>query len=508
MRNSISFRFNLVTSIMVATLLIVFGVYNHLETESSLYASLDNKMNEVTSRLAQSLPATLWNFETEQLISIVESEVSAGEVKGVFVFDNDNKLVLGRISDESGKVSDSGIPNIITLKKEGLLSFDDEGEEKSVGRFVLLVDTSSIDALLNESMIRTIIQIFVMLFLLITVITILLQRIVIKPLNEIGLALNDIAHGEGDLTRRLNVIRMDEIGVVAHNFNSFSDKIKHTVIKVEEVGKSVNMSSLELSQITEANKQQLESQHMETVQVSTAVNQMSATVLDIASSAEKAAFAAKHADTEAQEGMIMMQSTTESIELLASNVDSAVSVINQLENESQRIGSVIEVIQSIAAQTNLLALNAAIEAARAGEQGRGFAVVADEVRTLASRTQQATEQINQMIEKLQHQSEQAVQVMAESHDNTKRTIEKVGNAAQSLKTIVSSVTEISDMNIQIASAAEQQSAAANEIDQSTVRIASLADESFKSGNQVAESSVNLTKLGNQLNTLISIFKTR
>ena len=346
------------------------------------------------------------------------------------------------------------------------------------------------------------------LVLLLLCVSYIIARSILLPLNSTSSALLNLSQGEGDLTQTLSAAGNDEVTVLVRAFNIFVDKIKHTVIQVEEVGKSVNMSSLELSEITDINKQQLESQHMEITQVSTAVNQMSATVQDIASSAENAAAAARQADAEAQEGMIVMQSTTESIELLASNVDSAVSVINQLETESQRIGSVIEVIQSIAAQTNLLALNAAIEAARAGEQGRGFAVVADEVRTLASRTQQATEEINKMIEELQNQSEKAVQVMAESNENTKSTIEKVGNAALSLRTIVSSVNEISDMNIQIASAAEQQSAAANEIDQSIVRIASLADESFKSGNKVAESSVNLAALGDQLNTLISTFKTR
>jgi len=346
------------------------------------------------------------------------------------------------------------------------------------------------------------------LLLILLFVSYIIARSILLPLNSTSKALVNLSEGEGDLTQTLSTAGNDEVTILVTAFNNFVDKIKDTVIKVEEVGKSVNMSSHELTEITDTNKQQLESQHMETVQVSTAVNQMSATVLDIASSAEKAAFAAKKADNEAKEGMLVMQSTTESIQLLESNVDSAASVISQLETESQRIGSVIVVIQSIAEQTNLLALNAAIEAARAGEQGRGFAVVADEVRLLASRTQEATEEINQMIGKLQSQSEKAVQVMDENSENTKSTIEKVGNAAQSLKTIVSSVNEISDMNIQIASAAEQQSAAANEIDQSIVRIASLADESFKSGNQVAESSVNLATLGGQLDTLISTFKTR
>jgi len=335
-----------------------------------------------------------------------------------------------------------------------------------------------------------------------------IARSILLPLNSTSKALVNLSEGEGDLTQTLLASGKDEVTVLVTAFNNFVRKIKDTVVKVEEVGKSVNISSRELSEITDTNKQQLESQHMETVQVSTAVNQMSATVLDIASNAEKAALAAKQADTEAQEGMLAMQDTTKAIQVLASNVSSATSVISQLEAESQSIGSVIEVIKSIAEQTNLLALNAAIEAARAGEQGRGFAVVADEVRVLASRTQEATEEINKIIGKLQTQSVKAVQVMDENSENTKETMDKVNNAAKSLNTIVTSINEISDMNIQIASAAEQQSAAASEIDQSIVRIASLADESFKSGNQVAESSVSLASLGEQLDSLIDTFKTR
>jgi len=346
------------------------------------------------------------------------------------------------------------------------------------------------------------------LLLMLLFVSYFIARSILLPLNSTSKALVNLSEGEGDLTQTLLASGKDEVTVLVTAFNNFVRKIKDTVVKVEEVGKSVNISSRELSEITDTNKQQLESQHMETVQVSTAVNQMSATVLDIASNAEKAALAAKQADTEAQEGMLAMQDTTKAIQVLDSNVSSATSVISQLEAESQSIGSVIEVIKSIAEQTNLLALNAAIEAARAGEQGRGFAVVADEVRVLASRTQEATEEINKIIGKLQAQSVKAVQVMDENSENTKETMDKVNNAAKSLNTIVTSINEISDMNIQIASAAEQQSAAASEIDQSIVRIASLADESFKSGNQVAESSVSLASLGEQLDSLIDTFKTR
>ncbi|MCP4994877.1 MAG: methyl-accepting chemotaxis protein [Gammaproteobacteria bacterium] len=339
-------------------------------------------------------------------------------------------------------------------------------------------------------------------------ISLLIARSITRPLQTTINALNNISQGEGDLTQRLNINGRDEIARLSAAFNEFVDKIQQTMIKVESASDHLAHATNDLSDVTAAGSQSMEQQHQETHQVATAVTEMSATVQEIARSAEGAAASASDADKEAQTGMRVMEQTTQAINSLAGEVNEAGSVINQLEQESENIGSVLDVIRGIAEQTNLLALNAAIEAARAGEQGRGFAVVADEVRTLASRTQQSTQEIQEMIERLQGGSHKAVEVMNSGSNTAQSTVETAGSAADSLKKIVQAVNTISDMNTQIASAAEEQSTVAQEIDQSIVRISTLSEESTEGSGRVANATHKLSNLGDDLRSLIGTFKTR
>jgi methyl-accepting chemotaxis protein len=334
-----------------------------------------------------------------------------------------------------------------------------------------------------------------------------ITRSIVSPLSHTTAAMNDISMGEGDLTRRLDESGKDEIAGLSTAFNRFCEKIEQIIIKVNQTSTQLATAAEELSSTTRQNHENIAQQQNETQQVATAVTEMAATVKEIAENAEGAANSARTADEQALQGKEVVVDVTEAINHLAGEMNSASDVINQLAKESDSIGTVSDVIHGIAEQTSLLALNAAIEAARAGEQGRGFAVVADEVRSLASRTQQATAEIREMIERLQSGTQNAVDVVHRSGDTTLSTVEKAKAAAQSLDQIVSSVVLISDRNTQIASASEEQSAVANEIDQSVVHISQLTEQSFLASEQITQATNELSRLGEALNEMISHFKT-
>ncbi len=328
-----------------------------------------------------------------------------------------------------------------------------------------------------------------------------------NPIKRTVNAMNDIAEGEGDLTMRLDENGKDEIAMLATAFNQFVEKVRKTVSQVAGSTAQLASAAEELDTITRETTEGVLQQQNETEQVATAMNEMTATVQEVARHAGEAAAFAQSANQESVSGKNIVSETTSVINKLASEIEQSANVINDLEADSENIGSVLDVIKGIAEQTNLLALNAAIEAARAGEQGRGFAVVADEVRTLASRTQQSTEEIQNMIERLQRNSRQAVEVMQASKECAGASVEKANEASTSLTAITQAVTNISDMNVQIATAAEEQSSVSEEINRNISNINDVVRQTAEGTGQISDASSELAKLSNDLQQLVSQFKT-
>ncbi len=328
---------------------------------------------------------------------------------------------------------------------------------------------------------------------------------ILRPIQSLALTMTRAAN-ESDLSLRMQVSTRDEIGETASAFNSMLEKFQNIVGQVNGSTTQMSAAAEELSLVTQETSSGIHEQNSQIDQLATATNEMSATVQEVARNAGDAAVAANEATQQTGIGRQVVNTAIDSMNALASEIEQAAGVIHQLEEDGVKIGAVVDVIRGIAEQTNLLALNAAIEAARAGEQGRGFAVVADEVRTLASRTQESTEEIQQMIESLQSGTEVAVTAMDSSRNQAQVSVEKISAAGDALVTIVDGISLINDMNTQIASAAEEQSAVSEEINQNVVKISQISEASATSAAQTQNASEELAQLSVGLEGLVSQFK--
>jgi len=334
----------------------------------------------------------------------------------------------------------------------------------------------------------------------------LMARSVTRPILGVAHMLEDIASGEGDLTRRLAYDKKDELGQLAGWFNRFLDKLQPIIAEVKRSVQDARGTADQSSAIATQTSAGMEQQYRQVDQVATASHEMSATAQDVARSAAQAAQAARDADQATRQGLSVIDRTTASIDHLAADMSTAMTQVEGLAANSEKIGSVLEVIRAIAEQTNLLALNAAIEAARAGEAGRGFAVVADEVRNLARRTQESVEETRQVIEQLQSGTQEVVGSMGNSHRQAQGSVEQVGQAVTALRQIGDAVTVISDMNLQIASAAEEQSAVAEEINNNVATIRDVTESLSEQANESARVSQSLNSLANQQQSLMDQFR--
>jgi len=318
--------------------------------------------------------------------------------------------------------------------------------------------------------------------------------------------LQKLASGEGDLTLRLSIHSQDDVGKLAGHFNTFMDKLQGIIQQLKGHSDHVGTAADELANIARLSHGGMERQRSDTDQVATASNEMAATVMEVTNSAEQGSEAASAANSAADVGSNVVNETIDIINRLADDVEQGENAVNQLRQDSQNVGTVLDVIRGIAEQTNLLALNAAIEAARAGEQGRGFAVVADEVRTLASRTQESTQEIQAMIESLQSSAGQATTIMERGKGTSEEGVTKAAEAGEALRNIAEAVSVINDMNTQIAGAAKEQSAVATEMDKNITNISHATEENTKNSNQLAGAGNSLTEIATQLQRVVGQFK--
>lgn len=348
-------------------------------------------------------------------------------------------------------------------------------------------------------------QLLLLLVVGLVVMVYTVHRVVISRINAMRSTMETMAENE-DLTRSVAIQAEDEVGAMGRAFNRMIEKFCTSLEAVVRATHQLTEVSDRVSNVAEETLKVVMEQRSETDMVASAMNEMSATVQEVARHASQTATASRGADEEAKAGAYVATEALGGIDVLIRDIEKAAEVIQKVEGDSANIGMVLDVIKGIAEQTNLLALNAAIEAARAGEQGRGFAVVADEVRTLASRTQKSTEEIQTMIDRLQGGVRDAVRAMEAAQSRAQSGSAQVKKAAENLGRIAGEVATITDMNTQIATAAEEQSAVAEEINRNIASISHMADMTSEGAKQTSQISEELVRLASELNRLIGEFK--
>lgn len=346
----------------------------------------------------------------------------------------------------------------------------------------------------------------VVALLIISLIFFIMQAL-FKPLQSAINAMLNIGEGDGDLSKRLHEVGSNELSSLGRGFNLFANQIQHVVIELRHVIDDISSSSSQLSATANSTDKAVAEQKVGIEQLLVALEQILPAVQEVASNAAKGAELANNSDKAASNGLAVVDASIDNINLLQSDIDTASGVIDRLANDSDAIGSVLDVIRGIADQTNLLALNAAIEAARAGEQGRGFAVVADEVRTLAKRTQDSTSEIQIMIEKLQHGAKEAVERISLSKDRAIACVENSKESGDALNEITQSVASISQINHQIAAATEEQNNAIEEIRRTVEVINEHVEETAAGSRETASNSQHTTELSSKIQLLVGKFKT-
>jgi methyl-accepting chemotaxis protein len=450
--------------------------------------SINEKWQEFLSTHLTDEEAQL-SREANSLFSVADISVAQiiqkldgleGDITGQL--SNDILPLYDVVDPVSGKISE-----LVALQLRGA------GEEKHK---VSEIYSSSVVLFITLNLIAVIASILIGLWV---------TRAVMIPINDIVNKLNTIQK-DSDLTVQFNTFNDDELGQISSNLSLVINHLREILESIFHASNTVGDSTIKLREFTLKNSERMYEQQSETEQTATAMNQMVATVAEVAQNTTVAADSARDADTSAANGDLIVQQSITSMSSLSEQIKQAAEVITKLSDESRNIGSMLDVIKGIAEQTNLLALNAAIEAARAGEQGRGFAVVADEVRTLAQRTQNSTQEIESMIERLQKGVQQAVVSMELGIKQVNDANDKANMAGDALNKIVGSVDNISNMNTQIATAAEEQSCVAESINRSIITISDIALASTDSSHELSSSVEELSSLAENMRSQVGQFK--
>lgn len=494
MRRSLSTKLIVALTVIILLVASLILALNYTLAASKQEDKFQRDVQAQIELIKSSMLEAIFTYDFSQVEAISKSLVNTDLISSIQVTDHRGKDLAAAAIDAESRGKTFTMDGI-EVSKDG----------KAIGRFNIIFSKSQMEEVLASQLRSSIALVMVVLIACLIMVFILTRRIVVAPVARVSNSLAEIAAGGGDLTRRLPADSGDEIAELAENFNRLMEKIrgiiKNVIVVTGQVSQNVSvMSSATDDTVTSTSQQLKEIEH-----IAAALNQLTASAEEVARSAEETAKRTKEASNAAEEGTKVMSSSQATISRLTGQIEATAGKIQVLRDNSENIGSVMEVIRSIAEQTNLLALNAAIEAARAGEQGRGFAVVADEVRSLAQKTQKSTEEIESIITQLQKAADEAHMSMNTSIDSVQETSETSTRVENTLEYIRENVSTINDMNHQIATASQEQSSVANEVSKIISAIYSLSEKVAANASIVAENGTELAQESRELQKQMGSF---
>jgi methyl-accepting chemotaxis protein len=482
-RKSIVLKLVLTSVIGLTTIMLIASIIEYGVSSKRWRDNHEMVVSVNTQLLELSLPGALWNYQTDLINGILRSVVTSPEILATYIME-DGKVSKGFIQNQSGEAAEStevpqGHP---TITKQ--LFIKDNGD-KPIAELIIVVSEAHLNDVLNDVRLLSLTRSIAMALILSIALLILIRQLVYKPLEHLTTALRNLNSSEGDLTKRITLNKQDEMGLLSQLFNDFIQKLQQAVSHIGGITQEMNDSAAALGELSQRSSMLVSSQQQEVELIATAANQSSAASEEVAMNTKNSLDAAG----DASEGVTLARTAMGSLSDVNAQLDSVIKLANNamesLNADVAEIGVVLDVIRGIADQTNLLALNAAIEAARAGEQGRGFAVVADEVRALAAKTADSTSEIREMIGRLQGSASAGTEATGKGLEVSSTSVAKVEEVGQSLERVFRSIEKINEMSAQIANATQEQASVTSEI---SVNAASLSNVSHQSAEGAAQSA--------------------
>lgn len=500
-------KINLYLLLALVSTLFIYAVFDIWITQNSLADKIETNALSTEKRLEITLADSLWNFNVATAENIAMAELGTNDLVGLTAYNTENEILFSIRWDNENKRASTGTYNgdiLFTRNKE--IMFQDGDDEYTAGSVRLLFSDDSLNESFSRSIRSSLFQIIILSVILLSVTGFLVARLVINPLSKISERVNDIAQGDGDLTKRVRVTSQGELANLANGINHFIDNV-HSIVK------DICKVSTTLDQSSEASRQDIvelnnlvSDLNEKVVHIVHSMQEMSTTSKDVANQAAGSADVMQETTHLAEVGLQDVKLANDKTQELAGSVKSSTDKTAKLDEHAQSIGAVVDVIKSIAEQTNLLALNAAIEAARAGEQGRGFAVVADEVRTLAQRTQTSTGEIEEIITQLQSQAKDTHSIMNSGLEQAQDNVESVGKAGKTFVEIEDAISKNLDSATMIATAAEEQSQTLVSMESNIEFIKSANDRTLEIARKSASSNDAMVGLSQKVGALVEKFK--